>query len=165
MKFKKYIILLFLIPTFAFTIHKYYVSLCEIEYIEEQQSIQIIIGLFIDDIEFSLNKIHNTNLYLATPKEFLNIDGYYEAYLNKHFKIKVNNSNKNYIFIGKEYNDDIVRFYLEITGIQSINSLEINNNCLFEEFEQQQNIVKLKIKNKYKTLYFNRKNNKGLLKF
>ncbi len=165
MTFKKHLLLLFLIPSLAFTIHKYYVSLCEIEYIEDQQSIQIILGLFIDDIEFSLNKTHDTNLYLATPKEFLNIDEYYETYLNKHFKIKINNNNKNYIFIGKEYNDDIVRFYLEITGIQTLTSIEILNNCLFEDFEQQQNIIKIKIKNNYKTLYFDKNNNKGLLKF
>ena len=102
---------------------------------------------------------------MATPKEFLNIDEYYETYLNKHFKIKINNNNKNYIFIGKEYNDDIVRFYLEITGIQTLTSIEILNNCLFEDFEQQQNIIKIKIKNNYKTLYFDKNNNKGLLKF
>jgi hypothetical protein len=62
MKFSKYLTLFFLIPLFAFTLHKYYISLCEIEYVEEQESIQIIIGIFIDDLELSLNKEHKTKL-------------------------------------------------------------------------------------------------------
>ncbi len=50
MKLRKYFALFLLIPMFAFAMHKYYISLCEIEYIEEQQAIQIALGMFIDDM-------------------------------------------------------------------------------------------------------------------
>lgn len=164
MKLTKYLPLLLLVPLFAFTMHKYYISLCEIEYHEEKQSIQIILGLFIDDIEVVLNKEQNTKLKLATDNEANNIDDYYEAYLNKHFKIITNEKLNSYNFIGKEYDDDIVRFYLEIENIEQLNSIEILNTCLIEIFEDQQNIIKLKTNKLQKTFYLNNKNTNCLLK-
>ncbi|WP_456423871.1 DUF6702 family protein [Lutibacter sp.] len=165
MKHLKYFTLLLFIPLLAFTLHKYYISLCEIEYVKEQKSIQITLGMFIDDFEVTLNKSNDTILNLATKDEVKNIDKYYKNYLNKHFKIFVNNKLQTYNYIGKEYDSDLVRFYLEIMNIERINSIEVQNTCLFEEFEDQENIIKIKANNINKTFYLNRKNDKGLLKF
>jgi len=165
MKHLKFFTLLLFIPLLAFTLHKYYVSLCEIEYVEEQKSIQITLGMFIDDFEVTLNKTNDTILNLATKDEVKNIDKYYKSYLNKHFKIIVNNKLQAYNYIGKEYDGDLVRFYLEIMNIEHINSIEVINNCLFEEFEDQENIVKIRANSTNKTFYLNRKNDKGLLNF
>lgn len=165
MKFTKIFILLLSIPLVAFTMHKYYISLCEIEHNKEQESLQITIGIFIDDIEFTLNKDHDTILNLATKNEVKNIDNYYSAYLNKHFKIVVNNNPKAFIYIGKEYEDDIVRFYLEIKNVKELKSIEVTNTSLLRDFENQQNIIKIKANNTHKTFYLTRKNDKGLLNF
>ena len=165
MKRCNYLFLFLIIPLLSFTLHKYYVSLCEIEYVEEQKSVQIKLALFIDDIELTLNKNHNTSLFLATNTEVDSIDKYYEDYLIRHFNIKVNNSEAPYTYIGKEYDDDIVRFYLEITNVKTLESIEIQNTCLFKDFPDQQNIIKIYANNTHKTFYFNKKNNKDLLKF
>lgn len=165
MKIKKYLSLLLLIPMFAFTLHKYYISLCEIEHNKEQNSLQITLGVFIDDIEFTLNKDQKTILNLATKQEVENIDEYYLDYLKNHFKISVNNEQKFYEYIGKEYDDDIVRFYLEITGIQEIKSILVTNTSLFRDFKEQQNIIKIKANNTHKTFYLTSNNVKGLLNF
>ena len=165
MKFKKYFTILLLIPLLAFSVHKYYISLCEIEYVEEQRSLQITLGMFIDDIEFTLNKNHNSTLNIATKQEADSIDTLFENYLNKHFKISINNKPQYYNYIGKEYDDDIVRFYMEITNIQELKSIEVTNTSLFRDFKEQQNIIKIKANNTHKTFYLNRKNDKGLLNF
>jgi len=165
MKLKIYLLILFIIPLTAFSVHKYYISLCEIEHVKAQNSVQITLGMFIDDIELTLNKIYNTKLNLATENEFTSIDEYFEEYLNKHFFITVNNEKKTYEYIGKEYDDDIVRFYLEIADVQKINSISVKNISLFKDFEDQQNIIKIKANQKNKTFYLNKQNDKGLLKF
>jgi len=165
MKFKKYVALILIIPLLAFSLHKYYISLCEIEYVSEQQSVQITLGMFIDDIEFTLNKDHNTELNIATNEETSNIDTYFKNYLNQHFKININEQDKSYNYIGKEYDDDIVRFYLEITNIKQLNSIQVSNTSLLRYFEDQQNIIKIYANNINKTFYLNKKNDKGLLKF
>jgi hypothetical protein len=165
MNIKKYFALFLLIPICAFTLHKYYISLCEIEYVKEEKSLEIVLGMFIDDLEFTLNKNNDKILYLATPEEAPNIDQYYKNYLDKHFKISVNYTAQSYEYIGKEYDNDVVRFYLEATNIEHLNSLEIINTSLFRDFEDQQNIIKIKVKKFHKTLYLNRKNNKGMINF
>jgi hypothetical protein len=165
MKKVKFSYLLLILPLFAFTMHKYYLSLCEIEYVENKQTIQITLGMFIDDIEYSLNKDNNTNLNIATKNEVSTIDEYFENYLNTHFKIVINNRTGSYTCIGKEYDDDIVRFYLEITDIKKLNSIEVTNTSLVKYFDQQQNIIKIKAYKKNKTFYLEQKTDKCLLKF
>ena len=164
MKFSKYLSVLLLVPLLAFTLHKYYLSLCEIEYAEEQQSIQIMLGIFIDDLEVVLNKEHQLKLNLATENEAPDTDAYYETYLNTHFKVIANNKLRPYQYIGKEYDDDIVRFYLEIQGVEQLKSINIFNNCLIKEFEDQQNIIKIKVNKLHKTFYLDKNNANCLLK-
>lgn len=165
MKLAKYLILFLVIPLLAFNLHKYYISLCEIEYIKEQQDVQIILGMFIDDLEFTLNKNNNVTLNIDTNSEIDNIDAYFKPYLKEHFQIKINEEKKIYHYIGKEYDDDIVRFYLEIVNIDTIKSIEVLNSSLFRDFEDQQNIIKIHANKIDKTFYLTKKNDKGLLKF
>ena len=165
MKFKKIIFILLVLPLFAFTMHKYYVSLCEIEFIKEKQSIQITLGVFIEDIEVSLNKNSGKRLNLASKTEAENVDYYYKNYLNKHLQFSVNGKNHQYKYIGKEYDGDIARFYLEITDIKELKSIEVINNVLTDDFGEQKNIVKIKVKDFNKTFYLNKSNDKSLLKF
>jgi len=164
MKIKKYLLILLILPLMAFSLHKYYISLCEIEYVEDKQTVQIILGVFIDDLEVTLNKDQDKKLFLATEKEVLNINKIYETYLNKHFKITVNQELKSYNFIGKAYDDDIVRFYLEIPNIKQLNTIAITNTSLFRDFESQQNIIKIKVNKLNKTFYLDKKNANCLLK-
>lgn len=163
--FKKLALVLFVLPLLSFAMHKYYVSLCEVEYLPEREVMQIKLGLFIDDIELTLNKDYNKTLKLATPEEPENVDDLYLKYLNEHFRLVLNEKDTPYTFIGKEYDDDIVRFYLEISNLPELNTFEVYNRCLFRDFDDQLNIVKLKVKKDHKTFYLSKKNDKGLLKF
>ena len=165
MKSKKYLFLFLVIPLVSFTIHKYYISLCEIDFIEDKKSIQITLGMFIDDLEFTLNKDNNTKLSIYTKNEVENIDKYFETYLNANFKLTINNNLTPYQYIGKEYDDDIVRFYLEVTDITKLKSIEVTNTCLIRDFEDQQNIIKISANKKNKTFYLDKKTYKSLLKF
>ena len=54
---------------------------------------------------------------------------------------------------GKEYEDDIVYFYLEIDSVQSISTIKIENKVLLKEFDDQQNVIKLNINDKKNTFY------------
>ncbi|CAM1365312.1 conserved hypothetical protein [Tenacibaculum sediminilitoris] len=162
---KKFFILLVLFPLVSFTIHKYYVALTEIEYKEDTQSIQMIMNVFMDDIEIAINKDYNTNLKIATKNELVNINEYFYKYLKAHFKVTINNEEKTYNFIGKEYDGDIVYFYLEIENISQPKSIEIENNILVAHFPDQQNLIKATIKRKRKSLFLSSKNDKGLLNF
>ncbi|ULC60476.1 peptidase E [Flaviramulus sp. BrNp1-15] len=162
----KYLILTFIIPLFAFTsMHKYYISVTQINHIKEKQSVQITSRIFIDDFENALRKRYDESITLAGKDEPKIVDDYIEKYLKETLVIKINNQNTTPVFIGKEYEGDIVRCYIEIEHVESIQGLEVSNRILFDVFEDQQNIVKTKINSKQKSFILTLENSKGVLNF
>lgn len=145
----KSFLLFLLIPLFAFTpIHKYYVSVTQINYVKEQASVQITTRIFIDDFENVLRQRYDENITLAGKNELKINATYIERYLNEKIKIKINNKAAKLNFIGKEYDADIMLCYLEIEDVILIDSIQITNQLLFDLFQEQQNIVKTKINSK-----------------
>ncbi|MBL4744801.1 MAG: peptidase E [Flavobacteriaceae bacterium] len=154
-----------ILPLFAFGVHKYYISLTQVEYVQEKASLQIITRYFIDDLEHALEKQYTETFQLDTDFEIDSVDNYFKKYLSKNLIFNINNKKRAFHYIGKEYEDDIVYFYLEITQIDTLRLLEIRNTALFKYFPEQQNIIKTKIANKHTSFYLNKQKDKGLLKF
>lgn len=163
---RKSILIFFLIPLLSFSVvHKYYVALTEIEFNKKQQTIEIIMSVFMDDIEVALNEEFKIDAQISNSNEVNNLDNYFSKYLTNNFKILINNTKKEYTFIGKEYDGNIVYFYLEIENISKVNTIEINNTVLIKYFNDQKNLVKVKANNNQESLFLDKENNKGLLKF
>ena len=165
MKLKKAYILLFLLPLLSFTMHKYYLSLTQIEYNNEEKSIQIIINVFMDDIEEALNKTYKVDLKLTTKDELKDNDKYFSEYLSKKLHLKVNDKPVSFNYLGKEYEGDLVYFYLEIKNISDVATINITNQILMDYFPKQQNLIKSKVNKKHKSLLLTKDDDKGLLKF
>ena len=166
MKTFKFVLLILLLPLLAYsTAHKFYVSVTQVEYIKEKQTVQIISRIFIDDFEELIRQRYDEGITLDTSKEEIQIDFYIEKYLKEKIKIKINDSIKNLVFIGKEYEDDIIYCYLEIENVTAIKSFEITNQILFDLFDEQQNIVKTKINSKNKSFILISQNDMGVLNF
>ena len=165
MKLKKAYILFLLIPLLSFSVHKYYLSLTQIEYNNEEKSIQIIMNVFMDDIEEVLNKTYNIDLRLTTQKELKDNDKYFSEYLSKKLHLKVNNKPVPFTYLGKEYEGGLVYFYLEIKDISEVKTIDVTNQVLMDLFPTQQNLIKSKVNNKHKSLLLTKEDDKGLLKF
>lgn len=162
----KLFLLAFILPLFAFNfVHKYYVSVTEIEYVKEERSVQVISRIFIDDIENLLRERYDESITLAGESEKLTVNYYVEKYLKEKITIKIDDEVQELNFIGKEYDDDIMFCYLEIADIETINTIEISNEVLFDLFDKQQNIIRVKIKRKNKSFILIKENPKGLLNF
>lgn len=125
--------------------HEYYVSVTQVEYAEEQQSLQIISQIFINDFETLIRKRYDETITLDSENESEKVEVYMKRYLKDKLKISVNGNAVDFNFIGKEYKDDITYCYLEIKNITNIKSLEVTNALLFDVFTDQQNIVRLKL--------------------
>ena len=108
---------------------------------------------------------YDKSITLAGQDESETINVFIEKYLKEKITIKINNKETNINFIGKEYEGDIMRCYLEIEGVKSIQSIEVSNKILFDLFEDQQNIIKTKINSKQKSVIQTSSNNKTLLNF
>lgn len=166
MSFLKRLLLVLIIPVFSFTAaHKYYVSVTQIDYVKEKESVQIISRIFIDDFEKLIRERYDPDVTLSSENEPAKVDFYIEKYLEEKIQIKINGNDTDIIFIGKEYEADIVYCYLEVENISEITSFEITNQVLFDLYGEQQNIVRTNINDKNKSFVLIKENDKGLLNF
>ncbi len=149
----------------SFVTHKFYVSVTQVDYNEEEQSLQIISRIFIDDIEEILKERYDDSIILDPTKETSEVDEYIKKYLTQKLEFIVNNEEVSFVFIGKEYEDDLMICYLEIENITSLETIQISNQILMDLFEEQQNIVHVKKGKQRKSLILEHGRDKGMLKF
>ena len=123
--------------------HKYHISRCLLNYDKASQTLQISQFLFLDDLEMALRKQGADNLFLCTEKEVEKAEEYLMKYINQHLYIKINKVEKSLDFIGKELSEDLlgVWSYLEITEIDKIEELSIENDILMETYSDQKNVI------------------------
>ena len=163
---KKLILLAFLtIPILSFNLHKHYVSLTQIEFNEEKKAVQITMRCFLDDIEEAVESRTGEKLELASKNEHEKAASYLESYVKNKFNLSINGEEMEYNYLGKEYENNEVFFYLELENISNIKTISVQNSILLEAFEEQQNIVKLNINGIDKTLILVKANDKEMLKF
>ncbi len=166
MKFFRIVVLAVLLPTLAsFTAHKFYVSITKIEFAEEEQTLQIISKIFIDDIEDVLQERYDKTLVLGSETETAKEINFLNKYVLQKFDIQVNGVPMKYEILGHEYENDIIKVYIEIQQVSELNSIIVENKMLMEMFEEQQNIIHVKKGKKRKSLVLDKDNPKGTLNF
>ena len=148
----------------SFSLHKHYISLTQIEYNEGEKALQITMRFFIDDLEKAVGTRFDKNLALATEDELKNANAYIERYLDSKFKLWINGTEQSPNYLGKQYEDDQVFFFLELEKVENIEIIEVQNSVLMEVYEEQQNYIKLSIGEIEKTFILIKANDKEMLK-
>ena len=132
-----------LLMSWAASLHPVHVSVSEVHYNRQTQSLEIMHKVFIDDFENALEKYYNGNLGLGTEKEASEADALIEAYLQKHFAIWVDGKPLAPGYLGREADLEAVWIYQEITGVDKAEAFKITNTLLFDLFDDQRNILHL----------------------
>jgi len=149
----------------SFTMHKFYVSITKIEFAQEENSLQIINKLFIDDIEDVLQARYSESVSLGPEQETLDDAQLLEEYVLQKLKIEINGSPVKLVYLGHEYDNDVVKSYIEVEDISELKNISVENKMLMELFEEQQNIIHIKQDKKRKSMVLDLDNPKGLLNF
>jgi len=145
--------------------HKYYVSITNIEYVQESESLQIITKIFIDDLQEALRERYDTFLEFDEINESVKAEEYLKKYFSKKFSIKVDGELVSYDFIGKEYDIETLVCYIEVTNVNSFKTIEIKNEVLMDLFPEQQNIIHLKTESTRRSIILEKDESVGVLNF
>ena len=131
-------------------LHAFHISKCQIDYNDKEQALQITMHLFIDDLEEALKKQGVDKLFIGTERESKNADKHLFDYIQNCFKLQVNDKAQDYVFIGKEPSEDLqaIWCYLEITGIEKVKSIFVENTIITEIYEDQKNIIHIMMPDK-----------------
>ena len=129
-----------------FSAHEFHVSKCQIEYNAGENSLQISLHIFIDDLEEALRQRGKDGLFLCTEREAKEAVTYLVEYLNDRLNIEVDKKKVKPEFVGKEISEDLaaVWCYLEVKQVNELSSISVSNKLLLEVFEDQKNIVSIK---------------------
>jgi hypothetical protein len=146
-----------------FSAHEFHLSLTEIKHNAESKSLEISLKLFTDDLQVALQQAGAPKMELGTENEPPEANELIESYLKAHFKLTVNGKPIDFIYLGKEAELDAIWCFVEVKGVSKIQTLEVQNSCMIEAFEDQTNMVNLNINGRKKSGFARKGNTK--LKF
>lgn len=125
----------------ASTLHPLHVSVTEIEMNEKNKSLEIMMRVFIDDLEVVLReKIKQPDLDILTTK-VPTVDQMMEDYLKIHFKLSLDNKPLAVKYLGHEQEGDAFIFYIEATNVKKWKTIQVQHDILMETFHDQSNLV------------------------
>ena len=162
------LLLLCCIPLIAAdSAHKYYVSVSDITYSESSASLQIISRYFTDDLDMLLGERYGIEARLMADDEPASSEAYLKKYLAGKFRVYINGKLTAFEFLGKEYDNDLTKCYMEIPGVSmdSVKSIRVESEVLYDLFEDQQNIIHLQFPDKKKSFLLHKENYKAMLNF
>lgn len=158
-----FISVLFLSLT-SFAIHKFYVSVNQIDFVPKKKALEITSRIFIDDLDLALEKKFRKKVYLATSKEVSDSKELLQKYFSDKFSIKVNGQLKTINFLGNEVEENVLICYFNVKEVEKISSLEIKNTILMELYDQQ-HIFHTNILGEKQSMLLTNGNTSGVLKY
>ena len=132
--------------------HPLHLSISELFYNSVEQSLEVSVRLFTDDLELNLETQGVPPLKIGSPWEHKETDRYLEKYLQQHFSIKLNGSPVSLNFLGKEVENDVTWVYLEALELPAPQRVQVLNTLLNAELPQQRNIVHVRLGKTTKSL-------------
>lgn len=150
----------------AFSFHKFYVGVYQVNYAPEKKMLQITSRIFIDDLNNGVEKKYKTKTNIGTEKETEADVALLKKYLTENFIIKVNGQSKPIVFLSKEVEaNDVLVCYSRINDVSKIKTIEISNTILVDWNSDQQNITHVSVLGTKKSVLFTASSRKELLKF
>ena len=137
--------------------HKFYVSTTIIEQNTITNSLEITIKLFTDDLEQALEKSSESPMCLGDEREYKEADRLIEEYLREKLELSFNDRPVYPNFIGKEVEYDLTFVYFELLSIPEFDVLTLRDEIFFELFEEQVNIIHLKLDGWEQTLMLDKR--------
>lgn len=163
--FKWMIILFFIISPANQQEHKFYLSLTDIVYDQQKERLEITSDVFIDDFQNLLEKRYQRNFLLVEGYEFNYTKKFIKKYLADKFSIRLESNQKQVKYLGKQYRDDKLRFYLYVNNVKPFDQIQITNKILMDLFEDQKNMIHVNNGSITKSLLLEKGRAEGLLKF
>lgn len=153
MKSLRFLILfLLLVPALAPAgMHPVYVSVTNIDFNEREKSLEITCRVFTNDYERVLRKSYKGKVDLLGNSNKASMDSLIQAYMNSHLSLTVNGKMVPLQYIGFEQDEDAILNYLEVTGIENITEIKVNNTVLYDLWEKQQSLIHVTVKGSRKS--------------
>lgn len=150
----------------AFTFHKFYMGVFQVNYVTEKKMIQITSRIFVDDLNNGMEKKYHKKTFVGTDRETPADIDLLKKYLADNFSVKTDGQLKPITFLSKEVEaGDVLVCYSRIKDIDKFKTIEISNSVLVDWNGEQQNITHVSAFGTKKSVLFTESSRKEVLKY
>jgi hypothetical protein len=143
--------------TLTFFLHPMHVSVTEIQLDEKDKELEIMMRVFIDDLELTLrNKLNQPEMDILELKNGMTVDQLAGDYLKDHFKVSLDNKPQKTAYLGHEREGEAFIFYVQVSNVKKFKTIQIFNDIITELHEDQSNLVHVTVKDKVRSLRLTR---------
>jgi hypothetical protein len=136
-----------------FYLHPIHVSVTEIEFDRKDKALEIMMRVFIDDMELTLrNSTNNPELDILNPPKGTPLDTLMADYLKEHFSISLDNKRRETHYLGHEREGEAFIFFIEVRNVVAWNSITIRNDIIMSTYDDQSNLIHVYVDDKVKSL-------------
>ena len=133
--------------------HPIHISVTDINFDQERDALEIMTKVFLDDIEKEIRSINKEQyLDITKPGQGRTTDDLLKPYLKERFKIKVNGKEVEYSYLGHELETEALYLYFEVVKIKKLKSITVENTILLKYFDDQVNMVHVKVDGKLRSM-------------
>ena len=135
--------------------HPFHVSVVEVEHNATDKTLEISCKIFTDDFETTLAKNYNTKVDLTNPPNKAAMDSLVKKYIFSHLTLKVNGKPVTMSYVGFENEAEAAYGYIQVDNIASVTKIELINTIMFDKFDDQVNIMHIKVNGNRKSTKLN----------
>lgn len=159
-------ILLLSLSLFYSILHPLHLSVTEIEHDASKKALEMTMRIFLDDLEVSIrNDLQKPGLDITAPGPEYTTDHLLEDYLLKHFEISSGGKELKYEYLGHEVELPVIYLYVQSSNVKKVNDISIFNDIIMETYDDQANLVHVKVGDKVKSLKLTVNKKRGSLHF
>lgn len=138
--------------------HDFHSSITNAHFNSKNQSLEVSIKLFTQDLETALERLHKPDLKIGSHNEYDQTDNYIKQYIEDNFQITTSGQKHPIVYIGKEVEAEVVYLYFEIQKFPEKSKIRVTNTIFFELFDDQNNIVNVDINRISKSAFITKQN-------
>ena len=121
--------------------HPFHVSVIEINHNAADKTLEISCKIFTDDFEKILAKNYQRKVDLINPSDKAPMDSLVKKYILSHLVISANDKPVSLHYLGFENDQEAAYSYIEVENIPVLNKISISTNIMYDQFEDQVNIM------------------------
>lgn len=135
--------------------HAFHVSVCEMEYDQDRNALEMSYRVFLDDLEEGLKLWSGSRDVDVLAVDYKpTLDSLLAEYMLAQLKLIINEDTSEVTYLGSRVDAEVMKIYLEVSEIKKIKSLAIRNEVLMDLFSDQVNLVHFKSGSNKQSLKF-----------
>ncbi len=151
-------------PTPAWA-HVFYVSITRVKWNVEEARLDVTVRIFTDDLEEAIVAEGGPRLRLWTDQARADRDRHVADYLLSRLAFRVNGQERVPAYSGMEDALDATACLVQITNVDRVESIEVENRILIDMFDTQANVMRFEVGGEKKYVNLSKGTVKGVVRF